>query len=142
MMRIFRSTIIAILMIFIPQFVEAADTEVANSGFNWTPVLNAIIQVESKGNARAVNGPHVGILQISPILVSECNRILRKRGKKKRFSLSDRFSPSKSREMFLLIQSVYNPGNNVERAIRLWNGGVRYSIRKTQGYFNKVMSFL
>ena len=29
--------------------------------------------------------------------------------------------------MFLLIQSVYNPLNSIERAIRSWNGGNHYS---------------
>ena len=38
-----------------------------NGGFDWEPVMNAIIQIESKGNPAAVNGPYVGVLQISPI---------------------------------------------------------------------------
>ena len=41
--------------------------------------------------------------------------------------------------MFLLIQSYHNPANNVEKAIRSWNGGMNYSVRRTQRYFEKVM---
>lgn len=78
-------------------------------------------------------------MQITPILVKECNQILRRRGSSKRYTLSDRFSVEKSKEMFLLIQSHFNPSNNVEQAIRAWNGGPRYSVRRTQRYYDKVM---
>ncbi len=61
------------------------------------------------------------------------------RKSKKRYSLADRFSVEKSKEMFLLIQSYFNRSNNVEKAIRAWNGGQRYSVRRTQRYFEKVM---
>ena len=54
--------------------------------------------------------------------------------------MKDRFSVKKSKEMFILYQSFYNPKNSVEQAIRSWNGGMDYSIRGTQKYFEKVMS--
>ena len=54
-------------------------------------------------------------------------------------SQKHRFSVKKSREMFVLIQSYYNPTNNVEKAIRIWNGGPRYKVRSTQGYYKRVM---
>ncbi len=110
-----------------------------NDGFNWEPVMDAIIQIESKGNAAAVNGPYVGVLQISPVLVKECNNILKSSGSKKRYSLSDRYSATKSKEMFVIIQNFHNPLNNIEKAIRLWSGGIRYSVSKTQAYLRKVM---
>lgn len=112
------------------------------STFNWEPVINAIIQVESNGNPNAKSGSSVGVMQITPILVAECNQILRSRKSMKRYKLSDRLSVKKSKEMFLLLQSKYNPLNNVEKAIRSWNGGMRYSIAKTQRYFEKVMAVL
>ena len=108
-------------------------------GFDWEPVMNAIIQIESKGNPAAVNGPYVGVLQISPVLVKECNNILKSTGSNKRYSLSDRFNATKSKEMFIIIQSFHNPLNSVERAIRLWSGGIRYNVAKTQAYLRKVM---
>ncbi len=108
--------------------------------FNWDPVMDAIIQVESGGNPNAVSGNSVGVMQITPILVEDCNQILEKKKSKKRYSLADRYSAKKSKEMFLLIQSYYNPMNNVEKAIRLWNGGVNYSVRATNRYFRKVMN--
>ena len=60
-------------------------------------------------------------------------------GEKKRYTLNDRFSVQKSREMFVLIQEYYNPTNNVEKAIRIWNGGPHYSVKSTNGYYRKVM---
>ena len=46
------------------------------SGINWNPVMDAIIQVESEGNPNAVSGNSVGAMQITPILVKDCNNIL------------------------------------------------------------------
>ena len=109
-------------------------------GFDWNPVMDAIIQVESEGNPNAVSGNSVGVMQITPILVRECNNILKSRKSKKRYTLADRYSVEKSKEMFLLIQSYHNPLNSIEKAIRSWNGGLRYSVRATNRYYKKVMS--
>ncbi len=111
-----------------------------SSKFNWNPVMDAIIQVESEGNPKAVSGNSVGVMQITPILVEECNNILKKQKSKKRFTLADRYSVEKSKEMFLLIQSYHNPTNSIEKAIRSWNGGIRYSVRATNRYYKKVMN--
>ena len=141
MMRIIKILVFQLVMILSP-VMAFAGVENEKSGYDWTPVMDAIIQVESKGNPKAVCGKYVGVLQISPILVKECNNILKSRGSSKRYSLTDRYNEKKSREMFVIIQSQHNPMNNIEKAIRLWNGGIRYSIAKTQGYFNKVMRYL
>ena len=111
-----------------------------SSEFDWNPVMDAIIQVESEGNPKAVSGNSVGVMQITPILVEECNNILKKQKSKKRFTLADRYSVEKSKEMFLLIQSYHNPTNSIEKAIRSWNGGIRYSVRATNRYYKKVMN--
>lgn len=113
----------------------AAQTE----NFDWEPVIKAIVQVESEGDTRAVKGNSCGAMQITPILVAECNNILKKRKSKKRYTLRDRFSLEKSKEMFLLMQSHFNPLNDIEKAIRSWNGGNKYSVKRTQRYFEKVM---
>ena len=123
-------------------FASHVEVSAKNGGFDWEPVMNAIIQIESKGNPAAVNGPYVGVLQISPILVKECNNILKSTGSSKRYSLSDRFNATKSKEMFVIIQSFHNPLNSVEKAIRLWSGGIRYNVAKTQAYFRKVMRYM
>ena len=114
----------------------------STSEMDWTPVMDAIIQVESKGDPKAKSGNSVGVMQITPILVAECNNILKRKKSKKRYTLADRFNVAKSKEMFLLIQSVYNPLNSIEHAIRSWNGGNHYSKKRTQRYFEKVMKLL
>lgn len=124
-----RKTILTTMILALSLTAQARD---------WSKVLKGIAYVESKNNPRAVCGDQVGLLQIRPILVRDCNRILAKRGSTKRFSLKDRYSASKSREMFVLYQSHYNPKGNVERAIRLWNGGSGYTISGTQKYYVKV----
>ena len=113
-----------------------------NSEYDWSSVVDAIMMVESRGNVNARNGISCGPLQISPVLVSEVNNILKRRNSSKRYSLGDRFNKQKSKEMFVIIQSYYNPSNNVERAIRMWQGGINYKVSRTQRYFEKVMSYL
>ena len=119
-----------------------AAKSVNKSGINWNPVMDAIIQVESEGNPNAVSGNSVGAMQITPILVKDCNEILKKQKSKKRYTMADRYSVAKSKEMFLLIQSHYNPENSIEKAIRSWNGGVKYSVRATNRYYQKVMAMM
>lgn len=110
--------------------------------FDWQPVIDAIIQVESNGNPKAKSGNSVGAMQITPILVAQCNIILKERKSTKRYTLADRYSVAKSKEMFLLMQSEYNTQNNIEKAIRAWNGGNNYSVKRTQMYYEKVMKVL
>ena len=117
-----------------------ATKSTTTSGFDWNPVMDAIILVESEGNPKAVSGNSVGAMQITPILVKECNNILEKQKGKKRYTMADRYSVEKSKEMFLLIQKYFNPENNVEKAIRSWNGGVKYSVKATEKYYRKVLA--
>jgi len=110
------------------------------SDVDWNPVMDAIIQVESEGNPKAVSGNSVGAMQITPILVKDCNDILKRQKSKKRYTMDDRYSVAKSKEMFLIIQKYYNPENSIEKAIRLWNGGVKYTTRATNRYYKKVLA--
>ncbi len=133
--------IFSVMMLF-PVFCCGAEPVENAKKVDWNPIMDAIIQVESNGNRRARSGSSVGAMQITPILVAECNQILKKRKSKRRYKLSDRFSIAKSKEMFLLIQSYHNPLNSIETAIRSWNGGIHFSVEKTQRYFEKVMNLL
>lgn len=123
---------------------EITTEVVDNSKFDWSNVIEAIIQVESKGNTRAVSkdGSCVGILQIKKILVDDCNEYLKMKKSKKRFSYNDRYSKEKSIEMFYLIQERYNKTNDIEKAIRMWNGGPKYKATKTSKYYKEVTKFL
>ena len=107
----------------------------------WGAVIEAIAMVESEGNPKrgSRNGLYVGYLQISEILVRECNRIA---GYKK-YTYADRYDKQKSINMFIDYQEFHNKTGNMEKAIRLWNSGdVNCMMRKarTEGYYKKVMS--
>lgn len=142
-MRIFKVLVLSLFFVSVSSLSAlAAGSEGHSDDFDWNPIMDAIIQVESGGNQSAKNGNQLGAMQITPIMVAECNSILKGRGNKKRYRLSDRLSIRKSKEMFLLVQSKYNPRNDIEKAIRSWNGGINYSIKHTQRYFNKVMKFI
>ena len=144
MMQVFKKVSMSLMALLMASTVALASGNATKSaktsGFNWNPVMDAIIQVESEGNPNAVSGNSVGAMQITPILVKDCNEILKKKKSKKRYTMADRYSVAKSKEMFLLIQSHYNPENSIEKAIRSWNGGVRYSVRATNKYYQKVMA--
>lgn len=146
MIKLFKVVLLVVCLLGVNPVMgaeTAVETETASTeDFDWEPVMQAIIQVESEGNAKAVKGNSCGAMQITPILVAECNQILKKRNSKKRFTLRDRYSLAKSKEMFELIQSYFNPLNDIERAIRSWNGGNKYSVKRTQRYFEKVMKHL
>lgn len=131
-------------LIILPSHAETTSTDnvYSDSNKDWKPVVEALIQVESGGKTNARKGSSLGVLQITPVLVAECNNILRRRHSKKRYKLSDRRSRQKSIEMFLLFQSWFNPKKDIEQAIRSWNGGMHYSVKRTQRYFEKVMKIL
>lgn len=101
-------------------------------------LITAIATVESQLNEKAVSKDCVGYLQIRPIVVQECNNILRQRNSTKRYTLSDRLNKKKSIEMFYLIQEKFNPSYNVEKALCIWNAGP-YSKKKPTKYVEKVM---
>ena len=144
MIQIIKKASVSLMALAITLTAAAAGNakSTKTSGFNWNPVMDAIIQVESEGNPKAVSGNSVGAKQITPILVKDCNEILKKQKSKKQYTMADRYSVTKSKEMFLIIQKYYNPENNIEKAIRLWNGGIKYSVRATNRYYRKVMALL
>ena len=123
--------LVGMILMLVPTNMSAGTKEKKGSRFDWNP---------GKADAVDKSGKSCGIMQITPILVKECNRILELKNSDKRYTMKDRFSVKKSKEMFLLFQSFYNPKNNVELAIRSWNGGMHYTRRGTQKYFEKVMS--
>ncbi len=144
MIGFIKRAVLSSMALFLVSLTASAEDSIWTSfkklSFDWNPVMDAIIQVESEGNPRAVSGNSVGVMQITPVLVKECNDILKKQKSNKRYTLDDRYSVEKSKEMFLLIQKYFNPENNVEKAIRSWNGGMKYSVKATNKYYKKVLA--
>lgn len=110
---------------------------------NWDNVINAIIQIESRGDSTAINKKTdaVGIMQIRKIVVDDCNEYLAKLNNPKRYTYDDRWNVQKSKEMFVLIQKRYNKTNDIEKAARIWNGGCCYNKKSTDGYYQKFLKF-
>ena len=108
-------------------------------------LVNAMIQVESRGNDSAIGDTHlgsqyaVGVLQIRPIMVKEVNRILKLKGEKHRFKLKDRFSREKSIQMFVIWKEFHHKDSDFEAIARSWNGGPKGPKNpRTYSYWKKV----
>lgn len=128
------------LMLLLVSMSVSAATPKVDLQKKWGYVIEAIAMVESEGRPELVskNGLYVGYLQISKILVRECNNIV---GYEK-YTYQDRYNKQKSIEMFIDYQERYNPEGNMEKAIRLWNSGdLKCMNRKmrTEGYYKRVM---
>ena len=104
--------------------------------YDWELFTQALIWVESKGDSKAVGKlDDIGVLQIRPIIVEDCNRIL----KCETFTLEDRLDSLKSVEMFNIIQDHYNPQHDYHWALKLWNSGAPLSYhRKVMDKFNEI----
>lgn len=109
-------------------------------------LLQSIIKVESNGDSLAVGDKHlstpsIGLLQIRRVMVDEINRILRKRNDTIRYFYSDRWSASKSIEMYYIWKGYHHNESSNEVIARNWNGGT-YGYKKTSTvkYWAKVKS--
>jgi hypothetical protein len=110
--------------------------------------FSSIAWIESSHNPKAKSKDgSIGIVQIKPVMVKEVNRICQLRGIDKRFTLADRQSKSKSKQMFWIYQKFYNPTVDFERLsqkemeilARKWNGGPKGHIKNaTKKYWRKV----
>tara|TARA_R110000823_G_scaffold239990_1_gene365073 strand:+ start:48 stop:590 length:543 start_codon:yes stop_codon:yes gene_type:complete len=111
-----------------------------SESYSLQQILNAIIQVESKGNnlAYCSSEDAVGCLQIRRCMVSDINRILKRKGNTTRYSFNDRWDRNKSIEMFYIYCDYYNLITD-EEISRCWNGGPK-GINKSQTikYWSKV----
>jgi hypothetical protein len=104
-------------------------------------LISAMIIVESGGNESAYckSEEAVGCLQIRPIMLKECNRILKLKKSKKRYSLRDRWSCDKSVEIFKIVSNYHNKNSKFENIARFWNGGPNWSKKdQTKVYWSKV----
>tara|TARA_R100001015_G_C4589084_1_gene144751 strand:+ start:337 stop:939 length:603 start_codon:yes stop_codon:yes gene_type:complete len=109
-------------------------------GSDFIDIMNAIMQVESSGNADAYNKSEdaVGILQIRQCMVDDINRIQKRKNKNIFYTYDDRWCVNKSSEMFEIFCKYYGLETG-EQIARCWNGGPRgINNPYTLGYWNKV----
>ena len=108
------------------------------------PLVNALIQVESRGNSQAIGDTHlgepsIGVLQIRPIMVREVNRILKLKRIDHKYKLSDRKDSIKSTEMFYIWYEFHHKDDDFETIARSWTGGSNGpKLKATEHYWNKV----
>lgn len=103
-------------------------------------LIQAMIYVESRNNDSAYHAGEkaAGCLQIRPIMVAEVNRLLKRRGESRRFTLADRWSRVKSIEMFKVFN---NKVTDWEVMARRWNGGpMGHKKAATLGYWKRVLN--
>lgn len=100
----------------------------------WDPLLNALKTVESNNNPNAIGKSNdKGILQITPILIKEVNRL------GYNYTHDDAFDVKKSEEMFYIIAEHYCFEHDYEKMARIWNGGPKgYKKKHTIKYWNKI----
>lgn len=118
-------------------------SNIDNDITKWDNVINAIIQIESRGDSTAINEKTnaVGAMQIRKIVVDDCNEYLKILNINHQYTYEDRWSVEKSKEMFVLIQRRYNKSNDIEKAVRIWNGGCCYKKKSTDGYYKKFLEY-
>ena len=109
-------------------------------------LLQSIIKVESNGDSMAVGDKHlktpsIGLLQIREVMVDEINRILKESGDTIRYYYSDRYSASKSVQMYYIWKEYHHKKSSNEVIARNWNGGTYgYKMNATVKYWVKVKS--
>lgn len=95
-------------------------------------LIEAIGYVESRNDPSCQGG---GELQITKVCVDAANKFQNK----VHYEYADRYSLEKSIEIWHIIQNNCNKTGDIEKAIRLWNGGPGYTIAGTQEYYERVM---
>ncbi len=118
-----------------------------NNQLTWDDFVEAVIQVESRGNDLAYNEREnaVGCLQIRPIMVKEVNRVLKTNKSNLTFTLNDRWDRQKSIDMFdIIADEIYccvglSQMEFFEIVARKWNGGPSgHKKTSTIAYWNKI----
>lgn len=94
---------------------------IAEEGLSeWTTLQMAIMKTESEFDPSQIGATNdLGINQITPIFVSEVNRILGK----EIYSHLDAFDIRKSIEMFNIVQGYHNKEHSISKTITVQNPG-------------------
>ena len=112
---------------------------------NLEPLIMAMIWVESRDNDSAYckSEEAVGCLQIRPIMLAECNRILELQNVDKRYTLEDRWSRTKSVQIFYIVNNYHHKNATYEEIARAWNGGPNWAKKgATKRYWKRVQKEL
>lgn len=126
-----------------PVFLPIIEAEALHPYGITDHTLLAFIWLESRFKENAVNkiSKARGILQITPVMIREVNKICRKYlSKGWVYTWKDAFDPVKSIEIWCIIQKYKNPTGDVQKACRIWfDTGKQYD-GKTWKWYYKVIS--
>jgi hypothetical protein len=128
----------------IPIEIENYHVKIKSKEIQDNKLIQALIQVESRGNDSCIGDKHlilpsIGCLQIRPVMVREVNRILKKQKDTLRFKYKDRWSRKKSIQMFYIWKDFHHTNSSDEKIARNWNGGPKgYKRKRTLQYWEKV----
>jgi len=112
--------------------------------FNYDKIIKKLIIIETNGNTNLIgdNGTALGLLQIRPIAIKDCNRI-----NKTSFKHSDALDSLKATKICKLIlksgvklyKKKHDSLPNEEQVVRMWNGGIYkgYTYTSTKKYWKK-----
>lgn len=102
-------------------------------------LFESFVFVESRYNDDTINKSSgaAGCVQIMPILIDEANRL----SGYKKYSLNDRFSRGKSKEIFYLIMDNKNPKYDLHLACKIWNPKSKLSYHKAiEDKYNELIN--
>lgn len=118
-----------------PEIITVKECAKTDS-LDWDKFIYSLAHVESNNNIKAVGSKNdVGLLQITPIMVKEANRII---GTNK-YNLNHRFDSLKSIEIFNVIQDHYNKEKSPHKALKIWNpkAPIKYH-NDVMGKYNEI----
>lgn len=105
--------------------------------------LLAVVWLESRFEERAVNritGAR-GILQITPKMIKEVNKILQRYEIRwLRYSWKDAWDPLKSIDIWYLVQTYRNPDYDLKKACQVWFGTGRQYDGMTWRDYHRIVS--
>ena len=112
----------------------------------WTScsVERAFIRLESNFKADAINpiSGAAGILQITPVMIADVNKICKRIGLKRHYKIQDAFSPEKSLEIFRIAIIWYDPAD-LQEACKIWFGrGRQHDGWTWKEYYEKLINYL
>jgi hypothetical protein len=81
-----------------------------------------------------------GLMQITPVMIREVNKICKKLNLPNRYIWKDAFDPYKSIEIWYIVQGYKNPEYYYDKACRIWFGvGKQHDGKTWEWYYTEVM---
>jgi hypothetical protein len=114
--------------------------------FNLTdPLTRAVAYIESRFKSNVINKKSGarGLMQITPVMIKEVNKICKKLNLPNHYTWTDAFDPYKSIEIWNIVQNYKNPEHYIDKACRIWFGiGVQYDGKTWEDYYTEIIKII